>query len=164
MCDYSLYHFPNRLARDGEELTTQRFSSGCIGFVSACDASQIQQTLERPHTWQILKSLLAPHFHRDATAVCVPPGSLMRLSSIPARVRRSFDLRDSEDALFIQRSADEFTFRDGLRFQNGREVSLQELPAGLRVVTVSTFSNGGSEIAESEWEALEESRRAAVNR
>jgi hypothetical protein len=88
----------------------------------------------------------------------------MKLSSIPARVRRSFDLRDSEDALFIQRSADEFTFRDGLRFQNGREVSLQELPAGLRVVTVSTFSNGGSEIAESEWEALEESRRAAVNR
>ncbi len=38
MCDYSLYTFRSRLACDGEELVANRFSSGCIGFISASDA------------------------------------------------------------------------------------------------------------------------------
>src|ERR1017187_1728005 len=34
MCDYSLYEFPNRLAREGEELVTYRFPLGSLGLVS----------------------------------------------------------------------------------------------------------------------------------
>jgi hypothetical protein len=31
MCDYSLAHYPNRLAVDGDQLLTFRFSSGTLG-------------------------------------------------------------------------------------------------------------------------------------
>jgi hypothetical protein len=34
MCDYSLLHFPNRLAVNGEELIVHRFSSGSIGLAA----------------------------------------------------------------------------------------------------------------------------------
>jgi hypothetical protein len=32
MCDYSLSHFPNRLAVAGEELVVYRFNTGTLGF------------------------------------------------------------------------------------------------------------------------------------
>ena len=33
MCDYSLAHFPNRLAVAGEELVVHRFNTGTLGKV-----------------------------------------------------------------------------------------------------------------------------------
>ncbi len=32
MCDYSLAHYPNRLAEEGDQLLTCRFSSGTLGL------------------------------------------------------------------------------------------------------------------------------------
>jgi hypothetical protein len=34
MCDYSLAHYPNRLAVEGEQLVVHRFSSGTVGLAS----------------------------------------------------------------------------------------------------------------------------------
>jgi hypothetical protein len=36
MCDYSLAHYPNRLAEEGDQLVTCRFSSGTLGLTSQC--------------------------------------------------------------------------------------------------------------------------------
>ena len=35
MCDYSLAHFPNRLAVEGEHLVVLRFASGTLGLAPA---------------------------------------------------------------------------------------------------------------------------------
>jgi len=35
MCDYSLAHFPNRLAVEGEQLIVHRFDSGTLGLAPA---------------------------------------------------------------------------------------------------------------------------------
>jgi hypothetical protein len=56
MCDYSLAHYPNRLAVEGEQLVVHRFSSGTLGLAS-------------PR--QNLKDLLLGW---GTPAVCVPPG------------------------------------------------------------------------------------------
>src|ERR1035438_785449 len=51
MCDYSLYEFPNRLAREGEELVTYRFPSGSMGLASPVELEKAQSkesAQERP--------------------------------------------------------------------------------------------------------------------
>ena len=48
MCDYSLYEFPNRLAREGEELVTYRFPSGSMGLVSPVELENAQG---KPRQW-----------------------------------------------------------------------------------------------------------------
>jgi len=141
MCDYSLYVFPNRLARDGEELVTYRFSSGCIGCVSASDISEPQnrKTWLGRH-WPQLKTWFFPREHDGPTAVCIPPGAQLALESVEAKLCRHLGLEENERAVFIHVTADEFSYRDGLRFRNGRQILLQRLPPGQRVRIVSTAS------------------------
>jgi hypothetical protein len=118
MCDYSLAHLPNRLAVDGENLVVHRF--GCSrGLASA-----------RP-SW---KELLFPG---NRTAVCIPPGAQLRLSDIPQYLQRQWGVGPIELVIFVQQSAEAFRYRDAVRFVNGRETLLQQLPCGQRVEVVS---------------------------
>ncbi len=135
MCDYSLYAFPNRLARDGEELVASRFPSGCIGFISASDAMDPENRTTR---WRQLKPWFLPRRHDGPGAVCIPPGTELRLVSLGLGLRKRWGLEETENAVFIQVSADAFAYRDGLQFRNSARILLQELPEGQRVFVGSS--------------------------
>ncbi|MBZ5578649.1 MAG: hypothetical protein LAP40_18970 [Acidobacteriia bacterium] len=119
MCDYSLAYFPNRLAVDGERLAVHRFPCGTLGLAAA------------RRSW---KQILFPG---TTCAVCVPPGARLLLEDIPAHLQREFEIRPCEEVTFGQRTAEEFTHRDGVRFSNGREILLQRLQPGQRVQVIS---------------------------
>ena len=119
MCDYSLAHFPNRLAVEGEELVVHRFPSGALGLASP-DRS-LKQLVFRCHT----------------TAVCVPPGARLLLKDIPKQMQEQLGVGEIEEATFVEQGFEAFRFRDAVCFANGRTVLLQRLPCGLRVRILS---------------------------
>lgn len=140
MCDYSLYTFPNRLAREGEDLVAYRFSSGCVGFASAAGAVHPDVTCSTTwlrRKWRVLGPWFFPRKSFGPTAVCLPPGSRLRLDPVSVSLRRLLGLREKEEAVLTQGIADEFRYRDGLRFENGKVIFLQTVPAGQRVRVVS---------------------------
>ena len=124
MCDYSLAHFPNRLAVEGEQLVVHRFATRTLGLAPArCAWNQFL-------------------FPSRLPAVCVPPGARLRLYDIPEDLQRCLSVRAVEEVTFIEQSLEAFTFRDGIRFANGREILLQQLTCGQRAEVLSL---GGSE-------------------
>jgi hypothetical protein len=139
MCDYSLFQFPNRLAQDGETLVAHRFSSGCIGFVAntSGQTSFLKRTwLQR--NWASLKPWFFPrHVRSGVVAVCIPPGSELRVQTLPNEFRKQYGLDADEVVLFTQLSLKDFTHRDGLRFRTGADISLQRLTPGQRVTVMS---------------------------
>ena len=124
MCDYSLAHYPNRLAVEGEQLVVHRFSSGTLGLASPC---------------QNLKELL---LGCRTPAVCVPPGARLLLHDIPEHIQTSLGVGPVEEVTFVERSAEAFVHRDSVRFGNGRQVLLQHLHVGQQVNVLSLSSAG----------------------
>lgn len=124
MCDYSLAHFPNRLAVEGEELVIHRFSTGTLGLASP--DHKRESTL------------------RETTAVCVPPGARLLLQAIPKAVQDEFVVREIEEVTFIEKSAEAYQYRDGVRFSNGQAMLLQRLPCGLHIRVLSLDSQAHS--------------------
>ena len=114
MCDYSLAHVPNRLAVDGETLQVRRF--GCSHGLGSARL-----------TW---REILFPG---SRVAVCVPPGARLRLTQIPESLQRQLEVSSREVVTFVQQTAEEFRYRDAVRFANGREILLQLLHPGQRV-------------------------------
>jgi hypothetical protein len=109
MCDYSLEMYGSRPARESERYVTTRFPSGSIGLTAPGDCG---------------------------TAVCVQYDTPLVLENIPKEVQAALNLRDIEEAVFIR--LDHGAYRDGLRFTNGRQVSLQQLSTGVGA-TVTTL-------------------------
>jgi hypothetical protein len=132
MCDYSLAHFPNRLAVEGEQLLVYRFSSGTRGFSS-----------QRRNLEEILSPTLQ-------TAVCVAPGARLLLHDIPEYLQQNFGLRTVEEVTFIQQTLEAFRHRDAVRFHNGREILLQDLRSGQRVDVLSLSSESSARKLENE--------------
>jgi hypothetical protein len=125
MCDYSLAYFPNRLAVEGEQLVVHRFATWTLGLAPArCG-------------W---KQLLFPS---RLPAVCVPPGARLRLYDIPEDLQCRLGVGVVEEVTFIEQSLEAFTYRDGIRFANGREILLQQLTCGQRTEVLSLA--GGEE-------------------
>lgn len=126
MCDYSLAHFPNRLAVEGEQLLLRRFPCGTLGLAS------------------VRRSLKEILFPSTACAVCVPPGARLLLQDIPEALRRRLEIGPIETVTFVQQSAEAFTYRDAVQFSNGRQVLLQRLEPGqrLRVLSVHSVEDG----------------------
>jgi hypothetical protein len=119
MCDYSLAHFPNRLAVEGEQLVVHRFATRTLGLAPVrCG-------------W---KQLLFP---ARLPAVCVPPGARLRLYDIPEDLQRRLGVGAVEEVTFMEQSLEAFTYRDGVRFANGREILLQQLTCGQRAEVLS---------------------------
>jgi hypothetical protein len=112
MCDYSLAHYPNRLAVEGEQLQVYRFSTGTVGLVPQCPG---------------FKEAVSP------TAVCVPPGARLLLQDIPQSLQENLSIAEVEEVAFIEQSFEAYTHRDAVRFANGRELPLQRLYCGQRV-------------------------------
>jgi hypothetical protein len=111
MCDYSLELYQSRPAQEGEKYQTRQFSSGSIGFV-------------------------APG--KNDVAICMACDMRLRLTNIPERVQEQYGLRSSEDVTFIH--LDTGTYRDGVRFDSGTEVTLQRLGPGVEAVVIDALT------------------------
>jgi hypothetical protein len=57
------------------------------------------------------------------------PDAYLEIEGIPAQMCREYGLRADENAVFIR--LDSGSYRDGVRFRNGTEVSLQKFPPGV---------------------------------
>ncbi|SPF36592.1 conserved hypothetical protein [Candidatus Sulfopaludibacter sp. SbA4] len=135
MCDYSLMAVPNRLARQGEELVAHRFPTGSLGLASPADLKRATDSAPaaRRTFWCVVKEFFNPPHTCPVPAVCIPPGARMQLQDIPARLQQELGVGPIEAVTFTQISAAVNSYRDAVRFSNGREVRLQELREGQRV-------------------------------
>jgi hypothetical protein len=153
MCDYSLMSFPNRLAVVGEELSSHRFPSSSMGFASTVDlqrAAEERDTRCRSLRGR-LKEWLADLYGRNSVAaVCIPPGASLLLLAIPVRLQPWWDVGAVETVTFLQTSTLENTHRDAILFANGRRLSIQSLPCGLRARVISLSSSNGLSLPSSE--------------
>lgn len=105
MCDYSLEAFGSRPAREFERYVTTRFPSGSVGLASPGDC---------------------------ATAVCIQYDTMLALEGLPKELQASLELGPIAEARFVR--LDHGPYRDGLRFENGRKVSIQQLGSGVGVI------------------------------
>ena len=144
MCDYSLYEYPNRLAREGEELVTYRFPLGSIGLASPLELEKVAHTSRVSRGfWGAVWGPPAVPCRGDLSsvcAVCVPPGALLILKDIPARMQKDVGVGPEEGGTFIQTSIDEFRHRDAIQFANGSVIPLHHLERGQRVANPLTGS------------------------
>lgn len=135
MCDYSLMAVPNRLAREGEELVAHRFPTGSLGLASPADLRRATNPPlpSRKSFWRALGEFFNPPKSEPVCAVCIPPGARLELHDIPVRLQHELGVCAVEKVTFTQISAAVNSYRDAVRFGNGREVRLQELREGQRV-------------------------------
>lgn len=129
MCDYSLAHFPNRLAVEGEKLVVHRFATGTLGLAPAHPS---------------LKQVFSP---TSVPAVCVPPGARLLLQDTPERLQQDLHVGAVEEVTFVEQSAEAFRYRDAVRFANGCEILIQQLARGQHVQVLS-LNSATSERAE----------------
>src|SRR6185312_15797706 len=80
-----------------------------------------------------VKEFFQPPEQCPIPAVCIPPGARLRLEDIPARIQTEFSVGPVEEVTFTQLTAAPHSYRDAVRFVNGRELRLQELREGQRV-------------------------------
>lgn len=159
MCDYSLHVYPNRLAAEGEELVVHRFGGASLGLASPTDlrpvirATQCKSAsiFERIKNW--FQAQQGPQ--RQFPAVCIPPGARLTLKDIPKSLQRELGVGEVEQVKFVEVSAEVNTYRDAVRFQNGRQILLQALREGQRVKVLALES---VEVAEPSWMELRAAR------
>jgi hypothetical protein len=141
MCDYSLFAIPNRLAKEQEDLVAHRFPTGSMGLASPVDlcrsAHLRQKAPGKRGLWSAIKGFFTMPKMEPVPAVCIPPGARLQLADIPARLQQELGVQPQEDVIFTQTSAAVNTYRDAVRFKNGRELNLQELREGQRVRVLS---------------------------
>jgi hypothetical protein len=126
---------PNRLARQNEDLVAHRFPTGSLGLASPADLKRLAGSPPTAHKspWCALKEFFNPPKTDPVPAVCIPPGARLRLQDIPVRLQSEWGVGPVAEVTFTQVSAAVNSYRDAVRFANGREVRLQELRDGQRV-------------------------------
>ena len=135
MCDYSLMNVPNRLAKEGEELVAHRFPTGSLGLASPADVKRPlpPRIVAKRGFFDRLRDYFNPPMNEPVAAVCIPPGARLRLQDIPVRTQHEFGVGPVEEVTFTQITAAVNSYRDAVRFHNGREIRLQEMREGQRV-------------------------------
>ncbi len=108
MCDYSLEMYASRPAREAEKYVTTRFPSGSIGLAAPGDCS---------------------------TAVCVLYDTKLNLEGISSDLQTRLGVQPAEQVVFAR--LEHGAYRDGVRFGNGKEISLQLLGSGVGVTLVA---------------------------
>ncbi|MFZ1961191.1 MAG: hypothetical protein WAU63_08090 [Methylovirgula sp.] len=109
MCDYSLEMYASRPAREAERYVTTRFPSGSIGLASPGDCT---------------------------TAVCVQYDTRLHLENISSDLQGRLGVKSEEEVVFAR--LEHGAYRDGIRFANGKEVSLQLLGSGVGATLIET--------------------------
>ena len=135
MCDYSLMAVPNRLAHEGEDLVAHRFPTGSLGLASPADLKRAAEPCPKSRTtfWRAIVEFFDPPETRPVAAVCIPPGARLVLQDIPIRLQEELGVGPVEEVTFTELTAAAHSYRDAVRFANGRELRLQELREGQRV-------------------------------
>ncbi len=110
MCDYSLEMYRSRPARAQERYTTYRFPSGSVGFISPGD---------------------------PATAICMACDTKLQLAKVPEHLR---SMTDAEQATVTFVRLEPGPYHDGVRFANGKEVSLQMLGPGVEACLIDALT------------------------
>jgi len=128
MCDYSLEMYASRPARESEKYVTTRFPSGSIGLATPGDCT---------------------------TAVCVQYDTHLMLEGLSSDLQARLDVRSEEEVVFAR--LEHGAYRDGVKFGNGKEVSLQLLGSGVMasLMTVAQAPETEKPIAEAREEVLE---------
>jgi hypothetical protein len=142
MCDYSLYEFPNRLAKEGEELITYRFPSGSMGLASPVELVNAQTTPSGTGFWGAVRrpfelSQYRPSDRSSVCAICVPPGARVMLKDISVEMQRDLGLCPEEGGKFIETSIEVLRHRDAILLANGLVIPMQRLHERQRVQVVS---------------------------
>ncbi len=142
MCDYSLMGVPNRLAKEGEELVTYKFSTGTIGLAQPAEVRKGVEARPAVRTgfWGYFREIFAVPARPSVPAVCIPPGARLILADIPQGLQHILEVGTTASATFTQMSANANTHRDAIRFENGREILLQDLAEGQRVLVLALAS------------------------
>jgi hypothetical protein len=145
MSDDSEQVFPSRLACEGELLVTHRFPTEWIGFASALDMDEAERRRARAERGTNCLSEIRRWFMRHAktrpiSAVCLPPGARLRMTHIPADLRRRWLLRTVEDVRFTV-TGDLERYRDAIRFANGKMLLLQMIPERVCFMVLSMGSD-----------------------
>ena len=157
MCDYSLHAVPNRLAVEGEALITHRFQTYTIGLASVAEIESLSRVNREPEIsrswWASLKNWLNPPPATNVTAVCIPPGARLLVDQVPKNLRAEFGIGSHEEVTFDELSANAYEYRDIIRFRNGRNVLLQDLPERVRFEVLSLASTQAEVVAEVKAEA-----------
>jgi hypothetical protein len=106
-----------------------------MGLASPADLRRMgDRPGTQPSGWRAtVQSFFNPPRIRAVPAVCIPPGARLRLGDIPERLQKELGVDASEEVTFTQVTAAVNSYRDAVRFKNGREVRLQELREGQRV-------------------------------
>ncbi len=135
MCDYSLQNAPNRLAVEGEPLQVHKFPTGSLGLASPYDLTTSYDMSQPAKWWQRVMNLFreAP----PVPAVCIPPGAHLVLREIPSSLQEKLNIAAEEEVIFTQLSIESHRYRDGVQFQNGRKILLQQLPVRLQFDVLS---------------------------
>jgi hypothetical protein len=109
MCDYSLEMYASRPAREFEKYVTTRFPSGSIGLAAPDDCR---------------------------TAVCIQYDTPLKLEGISNDLQMRLGVGSSESVVFerLQYGA----YRDGVKFANGKNISLQLLGVGVTITLDQT--------------------------
>ena len=136
MCDYSLMSLPNRLATEGEQLIVYRFPTGSVGFASPVDANQAMEERKTRPLWRRVFDALAGKDKCSVPAVCIPPSARLMFHGIAGGFQRQHQLACEEEAMFVQLSAEPYSYRDAVCFGNGHLVRLQDLPIGQSATVV----------------------------
>lgn len=110
MCDYSLEIYRSRPAQTGERYETRRFPSQTVGVVAPADPS---------------------------TAVCMACDTRLRLEGIPETIQTTFGVSASEDVTFAR--LEPGPHHDGVAFDNGAQVTLQQLGPGVQVTLIDAL-------------------------
>jgi hypothetical protein len=137
MCDYSLQGLPNRLANKGEELKVHRFSTGAIGFTSPGELQARARNVQKgAGFWSTIRDWFRIETGPSTPAICIPPGARLVLQDIPSRMQREYGVGQTEQVTFTQVTAQPYSYRDAVRFNNGREVLLQKLDPGQHAIVL----------------------------
>jgi hypothetical protein len=132
MCDYSLHNVNQRLAVEGEPLQVYKFPSGSLGLASPAELRPTAISPQgRTNWWQTIKAWFS--VPPPVCAVCVPPGARLVLRDVPQSLQQRLGVGTEEEVTFVQLRPELTGYRDAVRFQNGKEILLQQLPVGLEV-------------------------------
>jgi hypothetical protein len=131
------------MAVEGEQLVVHRFRAGSLGLAPLLELEPPNSRTEQLNRfWTRLKLFFNPPERHSVRAVCMPPGAHLVVEDIPAYLHRAIGVGAIELVTFTRitapgnsfgRFAAAGSYRDAVRFKNGREVRLQELCEGQRM-------------------------------
>jgi hypothetical protein len=153
MCDYSLMGVRNRLAVEGEDLITFRFSTGSVGLAPWSEEMEqiYAKSCAQSGFWSALRKLLLGTLRDSMPAICVPPGTRLLLIGVQRGIRQKAAAGALEKVTFTQLTAAENRYRDAVRFPSGVEILLQDFAEGqrVRVLDLSSAEPGCPEVEQS---------------